>query len=89
MLFRSSNVLASPSTNVFWMIVVVALGMLVCSMGLQNGVERITKVMMSGLLGLIMILAIHGLLLDGGMAGVKFYLYPDPVYLLKTIPLPK
>ena len=72
-----SNVLASPSTNVFWMIVVVALGMLVCSMGLQNGVERITKVMMSGLLGLIMILAIHGLLLDGGMAGVKFYLYPD------------
>ena len=37
-----SNVLASPSTNVFWMIVVVALGMLVCSMGLQNGVERIT-----------------------------------------------
>ncbi len=72
-----SNVLASPSTNVFWMIVVVALGMLICSMGLQNGVERITKVMMSGLLGLIMILAIHGLLLDGGMAGVKFYLYPD------------
>ena len=72
-----SQVLASPSTNVFWMIVVVALGMFICSKGLQNGVERITKVMMIGLLGLIIVLAIHGVLLDGGMAGVKFYLYPD------------
>ena len=63
--------------NVFWMIIVVAIGMFVCSKGLQNGVERITKVMMTGLLGLIVLLAIHGLLLDGGMAGVKFYLYPD------------
>lgn len=72
-----SQVLASPSTNVFWMIVVVALGMFICSNGLQNGVERITKVMMIGLLGLIVVLAIHGVLLDGGMAGVKFYLYPD------------
>lgn len=72
-----SQVLASPSTNVFWMIVVVALGMFICSKGLQNGVERITKVMMIGLLGLIVVLAIHGVLLDGGMVGVKFYLYPD------------
>lgn len=72
-----SQVLAGPSTNVFWMIVVVALGMFICSKGLQNGVERITKVMMIGLLGLIVVLAIHGVLLDGGMAGVKFYLYPD------------
>ena len=72
-----SQVLASPSINVFWMIVVVALGMFICSKGLQNGVERITKVMMIGLLGLIVVLAIHGVLLDGGMAGVKFYLYPD------------
>lgn len=72
-----SQVLASPSTNVFWMIVVVALGMFICSKGLQNGVERITKVMMIGLLGLIVVLAIYGVLLDGGMAGVKFYLYPD------------
>ena len=71
------NVLSSPSQNVFWMIIVVIIGMLVCSMGLQNGVERITKVMMIGLLGLIVVLAVHGLTLDNAMAGVKFYLYPD------------
>ena len=68
---------ASVFQNVFWMIVVVVIGMLVCSMGLQNGVERITKVMMIGLLGLIVVLAVHGLTLDNAMAGVKFYLYPD------------
>lgn len=72
-----SQVLADPTINVFWMIVVVIIGMVVCSMGLQNGVERITKVMMIGLLGLIVVLAIHGLTLDGGLEGVKFYLYPD------------
>ena len=71
------NVLSSPSQNVFWMVFVVVIGMLVCSMGLQNGVERITKVMMIGLLGLIVVLAVHGLTLDNAMAGVKFYLYPD------------
>lgn len=71
------NVLSSPSQNVFWMILVVIIGMLVCSMGLQNGVERITKVMMIGLLALIVVLAVHGLTLDNAMAGVKFYLYPD------------
>lgn len=71
------NVLSSPSQNVFWMVFVVVIGMLVCSMGLQNGVERITKVMMIGLLGLIVVLAVHGLTLHNAMAGVKFYLYPD------------
>ena len=71
------NVLSSPSQNVFWMTLVVIIGMLVCSMGLQNGVERITKVMMIGLLGLIVVLAVHGLTLNNAMEGVKFYLYPD------------
>lgn len=71
------NVLSSPSQNVFWMVVVVIIGMLVCSMGLQNGVERITKVMMIGLLGLIIVLAVHGLTLNNAWKGVKFYLYPD------------
>lgn len=71
------QVLASPFQNVFWMIVVVVIGMLICSMGLQNGVERITKFMMIGLLGLIILLAVHGLTLPHALKGVKFYLYPD------------
>lgn len=69
-----NNLLASPATMTFWMLVVVVLGFGVCSLGLQKGVEKITKVMMTALLGLIIILAIHAVRLDGGIDGVQFYL---------------
>ena len=59
------------------MAVVVIVGILICSLGLQAGVERITKVMMIGLLSLMLILAVHGVFLEGGMEGLKFYLLPD------------
>lgn len=71
------EMLASPGTNTFWMVLVVILGIMVCSLGLQAGVERITKTMMIGLLSLMIVLAVHGLFLDGGAAGLKFYLLPD------------
>lgn len=72
-----NNLLTSPATMTFWMLVVVVLGFGVCSLGLQKGVEKITKVMMTALLGLIIILAIHAVRLDGGIDGVKFYLLPN------------
>lgn len=72
-----NNLLASPATMTFWMLVVVVLGFGVCSLGLQKGVEKITKVMMTALLGLIIILAIHAVRLYGGIDGVKFYLLPN------------
>lgn len=72
-----NNLLASPATMTFWMLVVVVLGFGVCSLGLQKGVEKITKVMMTALLGLIIILAIHAVRLDGGIDGVNFYLLPN------------
>ena len=79
-----NNLLASPATMTFWLLVVVVLGFGVCSLGLQKGVEKITKVMMTALLGLIIILAIHAVRLDGGIDGVKFYLdvYKRQVLLL-------
>ena len=72
-----SAMLASPLELLGWMALSLALGVLVCSMGLQNGLERITKVMMLGLLGLIVVLAVHSLTLEGALDGVKFYLLPD------------
>lgn len=71
------TMLASPGEMGAWMAVTVLVGFLVCSFGLQKGLERITKVMMLGLLALIAVLAIHSLTLDGGLEGVKFYLLPD------------
>ena len=72
-----SSMLANPGEMTLWMVVTVLVGFLICSFGLQKGLERITKVMMIGLLCLIVVLAIHSLTLPGAMEGVKFYLLPD------------
>ena len=72
-----SAMLASPLELLGWMALSLVLGVLVCSMGVRNGLERITKVMMLGLLGLIVVLAVHSLTLEGALEGVKFYLLPD------------
>lgn len=72
-----SDMLANPAEMLLWMGLCVFIGLTVCSMGLQNGIERITKVMMVGLLMLIVILAIHSLALEGATEGLKFYLLPD------------
>lgn len=72
-----NGMLADPVGLTFWMVVVVVGGFLICSMGLQSGVERISKPMMLGLLGLMVVLAFNSIFLEGGMEGLKFYLVPD------------
>ena len=59
------------------MIVVVALGFGVCSLGLQNGVEKMTKIMMSSLFVIILILVVRAITLPGGGEGLAFYLIPN------------
>lgn len=71
------NLLADPKQMAFWMIATVVVGFLVCSRGLQNGLEKISKVMMCALLVLIVVLAVHSLTLSGAAEGVKFYLIPN------------
>ena len=69
--------LANPAGQVFWMAAAVALGFLVCARGLQNGVERVTKVMMVALLMLMLALAVRSVTLPGAAEGLRFYLVPD------------
>ena len=71
------NMLANPVEMTVFMAAVVVAGFFVCSRGLQNGLEKITKVMMLALLGLIVILAVHSITLPGSGAGLSFYLLPD------------
>ena len=72
-----NSMLANPSELVGWMLVTIMLGFLVCSMGLQKGVERITKVMMSCLFLIMIVLCMRSVTLDGAVEGLKFYLIPD------------
>lgn len=72
-----SNMLSSPWILILFVLIVVAVGFLVCSFNMQRGLEKVSKVMMLALLALIVILAIHSLTLDGAKEGLKFYLLPD------------
>lgn len=72
-----SNLLGDPKQMAFWMILTVVVGSLVCSRGLQNGLEKISKFMMTALLLLIVVLAVHSFTLSNAAEGVKFYLVPN------------
>ena len=72
-----SAMLASPGEMCLWMVVTVLAGFLICSLGLENGIEKITSVMMAALLVLIVVLAVHSLTLSGAKEGMSFYLVPN------------
>lgn len=72
-----SDMLKDPVSSVAYMGIVVIIGFLVCSLGLQKGVERITKFMMLALLLIMVVLAINSIFLPGGKEGIKFYLLPQ------------
>lgn len=72
-----SDLLASPGEMGIWMALTVILGFFVCARGLQNGLEKVSKIMMSALLILIIVLAVHSILLSGASEGIHFYLIPS------------
>lgn len=71
-----SSLLSSPLQMGFFMILTVVAGFLICSKGLQDGLEKLSKIMMIALLFLIIILAAHSLTLSGASEGLSFYLIP-------------
>ena len=78
-----SSLLGSPVEMGGWMLAVVVLGFLVCSFGLQKGLERISKYMMAALLLLILVLGVHSLVLPGAGEGLTFYLMPNVANVAK------
>ena len=85
-----NTMLSQPFVMGFWMVVVVIAGILVCSIGLQNGLEKVTKVMMISLLLIMIVLAVNSFFMDGAKEGLSFYLIPDfgrmkEIGIIKTI----
>ncbi len=71
------NMLGDPVWQTVFMAVALIVGVVVCMLGVQKGLERVTKVMMVALLGLMTILAVNSLFLEGGLEGLRFYLVPN------------
>ena len=74
---KFAEMLADPGVMTFWMVFVVVLGVFVCAKGLQNGLERVTKVMMIALLVIMVVLAVNSLFMPGAKEGLSFFLVPD------------
>ena len=72
-----TTMLSRPEEMTLCMGITVIGGFMICSLGLQKGLEKVTTVMMSALFILIVLLAIHSLLLPGALEGAKFYLLPN------------
>ena len=72
-----TRMLADPGVMMFWMVLVVVIGVVICAGGLQNGLERVTKVMMIALLAIMVVLAVNSLFMPGAKEGLEFYLVPD------------
>lgn len=72
-----NTMLSQPKIMIFWMILVVIVGMLIVSTGLESGLENITKVVMVTLLVVMVILAINSFFLKGAAEGLKYYLVPN------------
>lgn len=71
------RMLGNAGLMLFWTVFVCVLGFLVCLLGLKKGVERVSKVMMSALLVIMLVLAVHSFFMEGAQEGIRFYLIPD------------
>lgn len=71
------KMITTPSVNVGYLLITVVITFVILSFRLQGGLERITKYMMSALLVLMLVLAIHSFTLSGAKDGLAFYLIPD------------
>ena len=72
-----SLMLSSPGEMVFWMFVVILIGFAICMIGLKNGVEKASTIIMTCLLYLMIVLAFRSITLKGAAKGLAFYLKPD------------
>lgn len=72
------GMLSDPVSMIIYLAIVIFIGAFICSFSLQGGVEKITKVMMSALILIMVVLAVNSIFTKGGAEGLRFYLLPDP-----------
>lgn len=72
-----SDMLGNMPLMTFWTILICIIGFGVCAFGIQKGIEKVSKFMMTALILIMIVLAIHSVMMKGAGAGIRFYLIPD------------
>lgn len=72
-----SDLLGNPTAMIVCSFIVIIVSFAICAIGLQKGVERVTKIMMSLLFCLLIVLAVRSVMLPNAETGLRYYLYPD------------
>lgn len=74
---KFSGMLGNLPVMTFWTVLITVLGFAVCYFGIRGGIEKVSKLMMSALLVIMVVLAVHSVFLEGAGEGIRFYLIPD------------
>lgn len=69
--------IGNPTLVIAAQFVFLAITVIVVAKGVQNGIEKVSKILMPALFILFIVLIIRSLTLDNAMEGVKFFLAPD------------
>ena len=72
-----TNFISTPAEPVGWFLIFMALTAIIVLLGVEKGVEKVSKVMMPVLVVLTLFVAIYAMFMPGAMEGVKYYLTPD------------
>lgn len=72
-----TDMLGNAPVMAFWTTLMCVIGFTVCHFGIQKGIERVSKFMMSALLIIMLVLAVHSVFLKGAGEGIRFYLVPN------------
>ena len=62
---------------IIWFVLFIAITMTVVLLGVEKGIEKVSKIMMPVLVVLSIFVAVYVMFLDGAWAGVVYYIKPD------------
>lgn len=69
--------IAKPIEPIGWFLLFIGLTALIVLLGVEKGVEKVSKFMMPVLVVLTIVIAVYSMFMPGAMEGVKYYLTPD------------
>ena len=73
-----TDFITSGRSPEFWFIVFMVLNLIIIYMGVENGIERVSRIMMPILLVLAIVISVYSVTRPGALKGVAYFLIPHP-----------